>query len=176
MRTILAIVVMTLPGFALAAGGGNEPPKPTKTTKECWGKRVWDDAKQRCVRPKSSALDERALYEAARELAYAGRYLDSQAVLAAMPDQRDDGVLTYWGFTHRKLGDVDTGMMFYAEALRENPDNMLARSYMGQGLVESGDVDAARAQLAEIDARGGGETWAGVSLRKAVQSGTTYNY
>lgn len=176
MRRILAAFLIALPGFVLAAGGEDEPPKPTKTTKECWGKRVWDVSKQRCVRPKSSALDEQSLYDAARELAYAGRYIDSQAVLAAMPDQRDDRVLTYWGFTHRKMGDVDTGMMFYAEALRKNPDNMLARSYMGQGLVEAGEMDAARAQLAEIDSRGGADTWAGTSLRKAIQTGTTYNY
>lgn len=176
MRHILAVILIALPGFVLAAGGGNEPPKPTKTTKECWGKRVWDDTKQRCVRAQSSALDEQTLYEAARELAYAGRYVDSQAVLAAMPNQKDDRVLTYWGFTHRKLGDVDTGMMFYAEALKQNPDNMLARSYMGQGLVEAGDLKAARVQLAEITARGGAKTWAGTSLRKAIQSGATYSY
>lgn len=177
MRVALAAVLIALPGLAFAAGGGDESaPKPTKTTKDCWGVRVWDEAKQRCVRPKQSSLDEQGLYEAVRELAYAGRYLDAQGVLAAMPDQTDDRVLTYWGFTHRKLGDVDSSMMFYAQALAENPDNILARSYMGQGLVEAGDMDGARAQLAEIEARGGSYSWAGTSLRKAIYIGQTFNY
>ena len=177
MRLSLIAALIALPGLAFAAGGGGEePPKPTKTTKECWGKRVWDVDKQRCVKPKSSALDESQLYDAVRELAYAGRYIDAQGVLLAMPDQKDDRVLTYWGFTHRKLGDLDTAMMFYSEALSQNPDNMLARSYMGQGLVEQGDLAGARMQMAEIEARGGAYTWAGTSLRKAIYTGKTFNY
>jgi tetratricopeptide (TPR) repeat protein len=173
----LAAALLAVPGFAFAAGGGNETaPKPTKTSKDCKGVRVWDEKKQRCVRPKKSSLDDQGLYEAVRELAYAGRYHDAQGVLSAMSDQNDDRVLTYMGFTHRKLGNVDTAMMFYTSALEKNPDNMLARSYMGQHFVETGDLDAARLQLAEIETRGGGYTWAGTSLRKAVYQGTTFNY
>ena len=196
MRLALATLLIALPGLAFAAGGGgNAPPKPTETTKDCFQERQWDPEKKvwvrfsqpvngvwdasikKCVRPdKVSHLDTDTLYRAVRELAYAERYDEAQKVLAAMPDQKDDRVLTYWGFTHRKLGDVDAAMLFYAEALSHNPDNMLARSYMGQGLVESGDLAAAKAQLAEIEARGGGYSWAGTSLRKAIYVGTTFNY
>ncbi|MEP4194187.1 MAG: tetratricopeptide repeat protein [Aliishimia sp.] len=177
MRIILAAALIAMPGLAFAAGGGSEAaPKPTKTSKDCKGVRVWDIGKQRCVKPKQSSLDEQGLYEAVRELAYAGRYHDAQGVLAAMPDQKDDRVLTYYGFTNRKLGDLDTAMMFYTAALDQNPDNMLARSYMGQGMIEAGDIEGARLQLAEIETRGGGYTWAGTSLRKAIYVGKTYNY
>lgn len=177
MRIILAAALIATPGFVLAAGGGNEsPPKPTQTTKDCWGKRVWDDAKQRCVRPKQSSLNEQQMYDAVRELAYAGRYTDAQAVLAAMPNQQDDRVLTYYGFTNRKLGNLEAADMFYTAAIEKNPDNMLARSYMAQGMVEKGDLAGARAQLAEIESRGGAYTWAATSLRKAIYVGKTYNY
>ncbi|MEO0765577.1 MAG: hypothetical protein AAFY75_06105 [Pseudomonadota bacterium] len=57
-----------------------------------------------------------------------------------------------------------------------NPDNILARSYMGQGMVAAGDKVAAMTQLREIQERGGVGTWAEASLRNAIQSGTTYNY
>lgn len=175
MRIILATLLVALPGLAFAAGGDSTP-KPTQTSKDCKGVKVWDAKKKRCVRPKQSSLNEQGLYEAVRELAYAGRYQDAQGVLAAMPNQQDDRVLTYWGFTNRKLGDVDTAMMFYTAAIQQNPDNMLARSYMGQGLVESGDLTGAKQQLAEIETRGGGYTWAGTSLRQAIYVGKTFNY
>lgn len=196
MRLALASILLALPGLAFAAGDGNNaPPKPTETTKDCYQARQWDPEKKvwvrfsqpvngvwdasikKCVRPdKTSHLDPDTLFGAVRELAYAGRLEEAQQVLAQMPDQTDDRVLSYWGFTHRKLGRVDTAMMFYADALSRNPDNMLARSYLGQGLVESGDLAGATAQLAEIEARGGGYSWAGTSLRQAIYVGRTFNY
>lgn len=177
MRISLFALLVSLPGVAFAAGGGSETaPKPTKTTQECEGTRVWDENKQRCVAPKQSSLDQDGLYDAVRELAYAGRIEDAQGVLDAMHNQSSDRVLTYRGFTERKLGNIDAAMMFYTAALAQNPDNLLARSYMGQGLVSAGDMDGAKLQLAEIEARGGAYTWAGTSLRKAIYTGKTFNY
>ena len=75
-------------------------------------------------------MNDDDLYGAVRELAYAGRYLDAQGVLAAMSDQNDDRVLTYKGFTNRKLGNVEVAMVFYQKALDKNPDNIQARSYI----------------------------------------------
>mgnify|MGYP003638080733 CR=1 FL=1 len=172
MRVTLLAAALTLPlslsAPVYAAGSGNETaPKPTETSEDCKGVRVWDEEKQRCVKPKESRLDDDQLYQAVRELAYAGRYEDAQGVLDAMSDQSDDRVLTYRGFTARKLGQ---------QALDANPDNLLARSYMGQGLVAQGDRVAALTQLREINARGGADTWAATSLRTAIETGVTYNY
>lgn len=177
MRLILAIA-LAAPGFAFAAGSGNDAgtPKPTKTTTSCKGSQVWDDKTQKCVNPQESSLDADSLYGAVRELAYAGRYGDAQNVLRAMADQGDDRVLTYWGFTHRKMGNAELARDYYRQAIARNPDNILARSYMGQGFVESGDIDAAIAQWREIKARGGAGTWAEASLRQAIATGSTYNY
>ena len=66
--------------------------------------------------------------------------------------------------------------MYYDQALTRNPDNILARSYMGQGKVAAGDKVAAVIQLREIQARGGAGTWAETSLRSAIETGTTYSY
>ncbi|MDX2482780.1 MAG: hypothetical protein QNK42_03890 [Pseudodonghicola sp.] len=172
-------LTLTLPGLALAAGmGGSDstPPKPTETTGTCEGVQVWDPETETCVDPKEGALDADTLYRAVRELAYAGRYTDAQGVLRAMPDQGADRVLTYWGFTHRKMGHRVLARSFYERALAANPDNLLARSYMGQGFVADGDTDAAIAQWREIKARGGAGSWAEASLREAIRSGLTYNY
>ena len=174
---LLLMAALCMPTFAFAAGSDStSPPKTTKTTKSCWGKKVWDVNLQKCVKPQDASLDDDTLYGAVRELAYAGRYEDAQAVLAAMSDQKDDRVLTYLGFTHRKMGNVDLGMRYYHKALAKNPDNLLARSYLGQGLIEAGDADAAVAQLREIIARGGKGSWSETSLRTALNTGVTYSY
>jgi hypothetical protein len=71
-----------------------------------------------------------------RELAYAGSHLDAMCIMDAMSDQNDDRVLTYRGFTNRKLGNVDVAMVFHQKAIDKDPDNILARSYMGQGMMD----------------------------------------
>lgn len=179
MRLTLMILAAALPGLAWAAGGGGTttaPPPTTPTTKTCKGVQVWDPSQQKCVNPRGGSLDQDTLYGAVRELAYAGRLRDAQAVLATMADQQDDRVLTYWGFTHRKLGDRELGNTYYQQAIARNPDNILARSYMGQGFVEEGRTAEAMAQWREIKARGGEGSWAERSLRDAIRTGSTYDY
>ena len=129
-----------------------------------------------CVDPESGALDDGTLYKAARELAYAGQYPETLKVLAQMSDPQDDRVLTYLGFVHRKMGDAELGNAYYRQAIAKNPDNLLARSYMGQGYVESGALKLARAQLIEIRLRGGRDTWPETSLRSAIEGGPSSSY
>ncbi|MFD1158536.1 tetratricopeptide repeat protein [Roseovarius aestuarii] len=175
-RETLAIALI-LPALSFAAGGGgSSAPKPSETTKSCVDGKVWDRNSKSCVSASNSALDDDTLYGAVREFAYAGQYDNAQAVLAAMSDQHDDRVLTYWGFTHRKKGDFETGMAFYRKAIAQNPDNILARSYMGQALVEQGDLVGARRQLKSIQASGGVGSWAETSLHQAISTGATYSY
>ena len=179
MRQTLTAALFALPflaGAALAVGDDDSPPKPTETSTECPDGYVFDKEKDGCVKSASLDLDDDQRYQAVRELAYAGRYDDAQGVLRAMADQSDDRVLTYWGFTHRKMGNAVLAQAFYEKAIAANPDNILARSYMGQGFVESGDMDAAIAQWREIKARGGEGSWAEAALREAIRSGTTYSY
>mmetsp|Transcript_2583 Transcript_2583/g.4402 ORF Transcript_2583/g.4402 Transcript_2583/m.4402 type:complete len:200 (+) Transcript_2583:1820-2419(+) len=185
---------LALPTIGFAAGGEDKP-KATKTTADCFKARqwdpetkkfvrfsekvngVWDVDLQKCVRPdKTSHLDEDTLYDAVRELAYAGRYDEATQVMDNMSDQASDRVLTYRGFTARKLGNLTLANVYYQQAIDANPDNILARSYMAQGMVAAGDKVAAMTQLREIQQRGGAGTWAEASLRSAIETGTTYSY
>lgn len=174
-RPLLLCLAAALANAAPLAAEGPRP-APTETTTRCTGTAVWDPASRRCVDPRGASLDAETLYLAARELAYAGRLAAAQAVLALFPDQTDDRVLTYWGFTHRKLGDAERAMAFYRAALARNPDNLVARSYMGQGFVEAGDIDAARAELTEIRRRGGRESWPELALERSLGAGRGYAY
>lgn len=175
LTILTATSLMTTP--VMAAGSGSvTPPKPTQTTKDCTNGQVWDEKTKACVDPQSGALNDDTLYGAVREFAYAGQYENAQNALRAMSNQNDDRVLTYWGFTTRKMGNTLQGMVYYAGALEQNPDNILARSYLGQAFVEQKDMESARAQLKEIRARGGKGTWAETSLRRAIKSGQTKDY
>ncbi|MEM7296407.1 MAG: hypothetical protein AAF330_07285, partial [Pseudomonadota bacterium] len=177
LRTLLILAVVTAPSLSLAAGGGSSaPPKTTNTTAFCEEGFIFDDKTNSCIKAEeSSQLTPKEQMDAVRELAYAGRYADAKIILASM-DPRDDMVLTYKGFVARKTGDLYAANGFYEAALEANPDNILTRSYMGQGYVSSGRIEDARAQLAQIYARGGRETWAAVSLKRALRSGQTYSY
>lgn len=177
MRRLLLSAVLCLPTAALAVGSGDSsPPTPTSTTETCKNGMVWSESLERCVLPQSGSLTDDELYRAAREFAYAGQYGNTLAVLAAMSDPDDDRVLTYMGFVHRRTGDVALGNAFYRQAIAKNPGNLLARSYMGQGFVEAGDLAAARAELTEIRMRGGRGTWAETALATAIATGRASFY
>lgn len=162
--------------LAFAAGDDTtSPPAPTPTPR-CPEDQIHDRKADKCVPVKSSALSDEDRYQAVRELAYLEKYAGATLVLDAMSDQGEDRVLTYRGFLKRKVGQMDQAMRYYRVAIEKNPNNLLVRSYMGQGFVESGDLAAARQQHEEILARGGKGTWAEASLRDALASGRTYGY
>lgn len=175
MKQLILTTALTLP-FAVtgawAAGGGDEvaPSKP-----KCETGQIYDKKTKSCVAAEESNLDVDGLYENLRELAYAGRYVDAQIVLAQMP-ANDDRTLTYKGFTSRKTGDLNAAMTYYHAALQVNPANVLARSYMGQALVEQGEMKQALEQLRAIRHHGGSGSWAEASLRRAIATGKTFDY
>jgi tetratricopeptide (TPR) repeat protein len=174
---VLSAAIAAFPIAVLAAGSdSSSPPSGTETTGQCTDGKVWDASTKACIAPKHSGLSDEVLISAARELAYDGQYAAVLAVLDAVSDPEDDMVLTYRGFAHRKMGDMKTGMAWYARALDRNPDNILARSYMGQGFLQDGDLLGARAQLLEIRDRGGEDTWAEASLEQAILTGTAPSY
>jgi thioredoxin-like negative regulator of GroEL len=173
MRLVLGLALSLALPTGLMAAGSSDSSAPA--TPKCEDGQVYDQATKTCVDAKDSRLDDDDRYETVRALAHAGRHSDAQRVLAAMK-QDDDRTLTYLGFTTRRMGDMAGGMALYARALDVNPDNLLARSYMGQALVEQGRVADALSQLREIRARGGEGTWAEASLRRAIATGQTYSY
>jgi tetratricopeptide (TPR) repeat protein len=165
--TTLATFAFTPMTFA-AGSDDTEPPVKTETTKDCKNGKIWDEEKEKCVKPVQGAMSDDVLFEAARELAYDGQYENALKVLAVAADQNDPRILNYKGFANRKAGRMEEGMAFYQAALSIDPDYILARSYMGQALVAEGDILGARDQLVEIEARGGRDTWAYAALEKAL--------
>lgn len=154
---------------AMAAGEDtSEPPKKTKTSSECTNGKIWDAKKNACVNARKSDLGDDILFEAARELAYAGQYENSIKVLGAVKDQKSARVLNYLGYANRKAGRMELGMQYYKRALQADENYILARSYMGQALIEQGQIEDARVQLVEIRDRGGEDSWAYRSLLQSL--------
>ncbi len=176
-RLALALSATLAAAPALAVLPETEaPPPPTPTTSVCADGFVWDARKGRCIEAAESGFSDAALFNAARELAHAGRYDAAIRVVAAMADPESDLALTVLGFAHRKAGRVPLGMALYDRAIAANPANFLVRAYKGMAHVEAGDLALARAELAEIEARGGAGTWPARALGQALRSGTADAY
>lgn len=71
---------------------------------------------------------------------------DAQKAFGPHPD-----VLTYVGYTYRKMGELDRAETYYRQALAIAPTHRGATEYYGELKVERGDLAGARKMLAELD-------------------------
>lgn len=177
VSTLATTLSIALSHAAFAVGPA-EPPIPTETTRTCPEGAVWDAQLGRCMGIRESRLDQPTLIETARELAYADRYDDAIALLERATDAENSMVLTYLGFAHRRAGRMETGFDYYDRALISDPDNLLARAYLGMAYLLIDRPWAAQGQLAQIRVRGGEGTWPEQALQQAIASGdiTGYDY
>lgn len=102
---------------------------------------------------RSAATDSERFY-AGYWLAKTGAYRAALGQLQAIahPDVR---TLTYIGFAHRKLGDMDAALAHYGRALGADPNFTVARAYLGEAYLTLGRRDRAGAELSEIETRCG---------------------
>ena len=195
LLSFCAALSLTAVSFARAADSDTTtPPVATETTTTCTDGKIWHTEKKECVAPedlkpaditpaegepaeekapeaeekKSQREIDDTLYEAAREFAYAGQHENALRALRAASDQEDPRILNYLGYNTRKLGNMALGIRYYQQALQKDENYILARSYMGQALLEQGDIEGARVQLVEIRDRGGENTWAYRALLQSL--------
>ncbi len=71
---------------------------------------------------------------------------DAEVALGPHPD-----VLTYIGYTYRKLGRYDMAEDYYRQALAIAPNHIGATEYYGELKVERGDLAGAKQMLAKLD-------------------------
>lgn len=60
-------------------------------------------------------------------------------------------VLTYTGYTYRKMGQYDKAEQYYREALAIAPNHVGATEYYGELMVERGDLAGAKRMLAKLE-------------------------
>jgi tetratricopeptide (TPR) repeat protein len=150
----LSIAGAVGPAFANPSGGGGGSGGGTPSCKPGY---VYDTNKQTCVKANSGLLDDEQLYQQGRALAVGGHYEEALGALAAVQNQNDSRVLTMIGYAKRKLGSFGEGMAYYQQALAIDPDNADTREYLGEAYVETGRMDLAKAELANVQALCGTE-------------------
>lgn len=107
-----------------------------------------------CVGAAKAGMSDTELFYAGYWLAKSGQYEKALSYLKLAAKQ-DERVLTYIGFSTRKLGDVEGALPLYEKALALNPNYTVARAYMGEAFLTKGEPAKAKAQLAEIATRCG---------------------
>jgi tetratricopeptide (TPR) repeat protein len=127
---ILAGVILAGSSTAFAAGGGSSTSSaPAATT--------------------AAGKD----YEKAVRLIEAGDYnaaipLLEQIVVDA---PRSADAWNYLGFSNRKLGQYETALQYYDNALAIDPEHLGANEYMGELYLEMGDLGKAEQRLEVLD-------------------------
>jgi tetratricopeptide (TPR) repeat protein len=154
----LSAAVIVASSLAFAAGTAPAPtPAPTTAApqKDC-SKFTKDSTKwKNCIKAGGHAMNNEDLYANGYKLAKAGDYTGALEFLTAVTDQKDVRVLTLIGYSTRKLGKIDEGMVFYAKALELDPNAVNTREYLGEAYLQKKDLPSAQAQLVEIANRCG---------------------
>ncbi|HEX4198313.1 MAG TPA: tetratricopeptide repeat protein [Caulobacteraceae bacterium] len=99
-----------------------------------------------------SAHGDRSYVQAVR-LINQGRYEDALAALkvASQVFGPHPDVLTYTGYTYRKLHQYDKAEAYYRQALAIAPNHVGATEYYGELMVVRGDMAGARRMLAKLE-------------------------
>lgn len=156
------LALMVTPVRALGDGGSSSskscqsgtrwcPSSASCVPAKCRRGTLWSSSSCRCVSRSSQDVSEEDVYDEAVRLAEAEQYRDSLDLLQTLANQQQARVLTYIGFTTRKLGDLDKGIAIYQKALALEPDYTLAREYLGEGLLDRGDLEGAKRELTQIE-------------------------
>jgi len=160
-------VTWTAPSYAFDFWNWGSKPK------KCPSGAAWSTKARKCEPIKSGSLSDDDLTRAGQQLARDGHYQDAIKVLEIVSNENNPIALTYLGYSHRKLGDVDLGISLYKKALDIDPNNVDTREYLGEGYVTKGELDLAWLELVEIEKRCGTTCKEYQALDKAMRSAST---
>ena len=146
-----ALMSVAIPANAFAMGN-DTPATPAKVCKKGY---VYSKKKKKCVKKNSAVIPSDDIKQQGWALARAGKYAAAIELFNLVSDNADPEKWNGLGYSHRKQGNIDKALAYYKKALTLDPDYVLAREYLGEGLVALGRRDLARLQLAEIASRCG---------------------
>lgn len=118
-----------------------------------------------------------------RELAKAiklielGSYTSAVSLLkkAIAADPRNPDSFSLMGFSHRKLGNWDVALDYYAKALELEPAHLGANEYLGELYLEMSDLTRAQERLEVLKSACGTNCDEYLQLEKAVTDFKTAN-
>lgn len=130
---------------------------------------AWMECASKAPASAGPAVTDAQAFYAGYWLARNGRYQEALSFLRKAK-VRNSRVLTYIGFATRKLGRVDEAMDYYAQALKRDPNNYIARSYLGEAHLTRNDLGAALAQLDLVEKGCGRDCDAYRELAEKIQA------
>lgn len=148
------------------AFGSNPAPKPCAKFKR--GTKSWKKCRRRNGLSTSALKQTEEALTLGYALAMNGQYGKALKFLRSVEASNDPRVLTYIGFSERKLGRVDLAMTYYERAIALAPENIATLSYMGEAHLQLGDVASAQRLLAKIASLCKGPCREHVALDKAI--------
>lgn len=164
MALALPVATVVTSGPALAVGSSTT--KPADPCEGMTGKKLKDCRKKN---PLPQNMDDETIYYYAVSMAKdEGDYAGAKALLLTAKNQDDPRILTYIGYTTRKLGDVEGGMVYYAKALAIDPNAVNTREYLGEAYLQQGNLAAAKGELEQIAQRCGTTCESYLELRDQI--------
>lgn len=104
---------------------------------------------------------------------------DYVAALAELRSLAEDvqhaDVYNLLGFALRKTGDFKTSLTYYSKAIEMQPGHRAAREYLGELYVETGNMEKAKEQLAELAKLCPGGCEERDDLQKAIRAKSASN-
>jgi len=151
----LAIKVLTLGGFALAAAippaipafaaGGTDSPSSSSGSSSDSG------TTQKKKKDKKSEMEFLSGYKTAWGTIYErGDYKTGIAQLRALDHDNQADVANLIGYSYRKLGQYDESKKWYEAALKADPNHVRTWQYYGLWQIEQGHRDQAELHLQKI--------------------------
>ena len=94
-----------------------------------------------------------ATWSDAVDLVESGDYGEALAILQELEREEPDNpdILNMLGYASRKTGRLDDAFIWYGKALAIDPLHRGANEYLGELLLETGDVENARERLAVLE-------------------------
>jgi tetratricopeptide (TPR) repeat protein len=121
----------------------------------CASGEIWSKSAGACNAKTAASITDDDLRAQGEWLAKQGRYAEALEALRLVKQQNDPRVLTYIGYSTRKLGRVEEGIGDYLHALELDPNYHAVREYLGEGYLQQGKPELARIQLVELEKRCG---------------------
>lgn len=158
IRSLAYAVVLAVAGSSILIGTSSQPtygfgsaPAPKPCVKFKHGTRKWKKCRRKNGLPTSATEQTEELLTLGYTLAISGRYEQALSFLRRAEESNDPRVLTYIGFSERKLGRLDRAMAYYARAIKLDPRNVATLSYMGEAHLQRGELAAANVKLGNIE-------------------------
>ena len=145
---VAALSLLLSNGAALAQKGEPAPKPKIDCSKPA-------NQKLAACKNKHRELNDDELFYAGYCLARKGDHKLALHYLSQSENTADPRILTYIGYSTRKLGRTAEAMGYYARALEAKPGYAVARAYIGEAFLEQGDRAKAAEQLALIEQQSG---------------------